>query len=188
MWGLAPWNANPLMRRTDRTVSLVACTAVVLALALVPFAALAGALTYASAAEESAMHRANAHWINAVVIDDPHRSAASAAYADVIDSRATVEWQSPSGETRAERTKVAPDVREGDRVVVWIDDAGELVDAPASGMVNAAVGVGVAVGVLTMGGLSIAAASAAFWFVVRRERMRQWDREWRSFTECFGDK
>ncbi|WP_139279736.1 Rv1733c family protein [Rhodococcoides yunnanense] len=186
LWRLGPWNASPLMRRSNRTAFVAVATAVAVVLALVPVCALLGALTYTRIEAQSTMDAETHHRIEAVVVEIPAPHAAPAEYASVADYYATVEWKSDTGLQHDEQIKVPARTDTGQTVEIWVDDAGNRVDTPKTGLESAVLGVAAAIGTWVGSTLLLAIAVATMCGIGRRARMRQWDLEWRDLESRRG--
>ncbi|SNT10236.1 Rv1733c family protein [Rhodococcoides kyotonense] len=178
-WRLAPWSGNALMRRGDRVVSFATILAVFTALLLIPIAAVFGVSTYSNLDAESVLERAEFHRIDAVVVDAPVPVEVPMDYGVVTSSYATASWTYRDGIVHTGRVRLPVDASQGQRVPVWVDDAGALARPPRTGTENAALGVCAALGFWSVATMVTLVGVAGVWVLARRSDSKQWAREWR---------
>ncbi|MEV0946691.1 hypothetical protein [Rhodococcus sp. NPDC049939] len=182
-WRLVSWNRNPLMRTSDRLDFAAVVVAVTFVLIMVPLASAFGVSTYSGLAEQSLAEHQDRHKEPAVIIDDPQQVVAwgTQGRSPETEMRATVEWSAPNGTARSSSVEVGPGAQRGDTVDVWVDTYGNASEAPAAAAENAAIAIGAALSVW----VGAAAVACLLFFGFRwmntRNRMRQWDREWKDF-------
>jgi hypothetical protein len=185
-WVARAFGRNPLLRWTDRAEACVVLAAMVLTLVVCPLCVVKGADVYRTharlyAEQSSARHRVTAFVAATGQPAREPRTAASvvlAVWAVGADGARGGESQRMHAEwVRTNRTVVA-----GDRVDIWVDDAGALVDAPIPLMQAGfdAVGVGAGIGgaaiLVLMTGVGVLRSP------LNRIRQAQLDREIKRFA------
>lgn len=158
----------------------------VMVIVLVPFAALFGALTHANSAARTELHIATNHQVEALVTDDSTRRSVLAAPAENMDYYATIEWEARPGVQHDDQVRVSASTKKGDTVDIWVDNAGNRVAAPNSGLANAVLGVAAAVGFWGAGVVAALGTSATVSYTGRRAKLRQWERDWLDFAARRG--
>ncbi len=130
---LRVFSRNPLVRGTDRLEAVVMLLAVTVSLLTIPFAAAAGTAVHDSRSHVYAHQAQTHHPATATVIDhegviDSNTTATSAPPRTkiTVPARWVVNGIERSGEVNAK-----PGTKSGDRVGIWVDSAGQLVDEPA---------------------------------------------------------
>ncbi|MGI5452138.1 Rv1733c family protein [Streptomyces sp. CA-249302] len=174
------WRANPLRRRDDVLEAwLVLAVWAVVALG----GTVAGVITARTADGVFAEQRAERTPVNAVLLSDAPRAAAS-GYRSLV----TVRWTLPDGTTRTDTTLVEPGKRAGSHTVIWTDAQGDPTTeppSPASAAVEAAfLGASAGLGVTGL----VAAGGAAVRWRLNRRRVDQWGREWATVGPQWGHK
>ncbi|MFI8568256.1 hypothetical protein ACIGGF_17025 [Rhodococcus sp. NPDC078407] len=180
-WRLAPWSTNPLMRGRDRTAALVVACGTAVILALVPFAALLGSLTYADLNAASARTRAGTQQIDALVTSEPTLRSEETAVFDPAEHYATVVWEWPPGQRHRDEVRVPDEAEQWETVLVRVDSEGGRVAEPPSSTSNAVLGISAAVGFWVTCAMVVVVAVQAMRYFGRRARMRQWDLDWLEF-------
>ncbi|RDI64637.1 Rv1733c family protein [Nocardia pseudobrasiliensis] len=174
-WRMAPRNPNPLMRPSDRVSSALVILAAAVCVAAVPFAAAVGTVSYTSTAQQIRSGNAVKTAVTATLVTDPVYMRAARSI------QAHARWRR-EGHAAARTISVPITANQGDRIRIWLDEEGALVDPPSSTRSALWTGVGVAA-ILLFG---IYCATAALVELVRRwiARVRScaWDRQWRSFN------
>jgi hypothetical protein len=173
------WRRNPLLRRSDR---LEAWIVLVTWLFVLLAGVLAGRAAAGAVEHQLAVRAARLHTVQAVLTEDPARSAQSVpAYDGSVWAK--VRWSAADG-PHTGLAKVAPGAKPGAQVTVWTDRAGHLVARPATG--SEARAQAWLVGALAAGGAAGGVLVCGRWARGRldRQRMRAWDREW----ECVGPR
>lgn len=130
---LRVFSRNPLVRGADRLEAVVMLLAVTVSLLTIPFAAAAGTAVHDSRSHVYAHQAQTRHPATATVIDhegviDSNTTATSAPPRTkiTVPARWVVNGIERSGEVNAK-----PGTKSGDRVGIWVDSAGQLVDEPA---------------------------------------------------------
>lgn len=169
-WCTRPWNANPLLRRSDRMEFLVRVVLVSAVLLALPVAMAIGTQVYTDDAIRVRAERDRAVAVDASVVSEP-------ASVETHKLTARVRWH--SGDRTAEATVSVPGGAElGDTIPIWVGEDGTPTRPPRGPA--AAVFNGVGVTVLLW--VSSWALAAVLWRGTRqlsdRRRARRWDREW----------
>ncbi|WUA11372.1 hypothetical protein OG225_18040 [Nocardia sp. NBC_01377] len=149
LWRTAPWQANSLMRMSDRTQWVIGLFAVAMVLIAVPLAGAVGTMQYAASADRIHVENARKTPVKAMVTAEPERTLpATYRYgADDVQFEAEVQW-SRSGHTATATADVPGGTRRGDDVTIWLGADGEPTTAPAGADDAAGDGVGVGLAVL----------------------------------------
>ena len=96
-------------------------------------------------------------------------------------AEARVRWESNGYRGEADIV-VPPDIRPGERVDLWVDEAGRHSAPPRHTSAAAASAVTVAFAVVVLGGFVAWCIAATASWLLSRHRSRQWDREWRALA------
>lgn len=175
---------NPLVRSSDRLEAALVIGVVLVALLAIPFAAAAGSEAYAAGLRRAAEQTADRHEVTAVLLAD---APPVQVRLDGVPVEETVEvharWVVPGGPVREGVVTVDPGSATSAEVPIWLDEAGNVVDAPVTSTDAAGQGVGVGVGVwlacvMLLGGFYLAGRST-----LGRLRDAAWEREWRRVSE-----
>lgn len=165
---------NPLRRRSDRLETRARIAALLLCAVAVPVAVEAGVLAHHHLSAAAAHEVATRQRHTAVVVDEPHVSAARS----VLVTTARVAWTGTSGETRRATVLAPPGTRGGDRMTVWSTPDGVVTAPPLSGRDVLALAVLTGAGLV----LGAVALSLVLLAVLRRlldrRRLRAWETEW----------
>lgn len=170
---------NPLRRRSDRVEAVALIGAAVIALVAIPLAFNVHTAAYQAGARASAERTATAVQTTAVLLEDGRgHTAELVVRVPVPKPMVPAAWLGPDGMTRTGLVEVTPGASAGDRVPVWMDRNGSVVDAPATPVdvtvdaVVAAVGTGL--GWL----LLVRVIFAVVRWVLDRRRFTAWGVEW----------
>jgi hypothetical protein len=165
---------NPLRRRLDRAETAVLGALLVAFLAGAPFAAhAAGSWTYATSAQEARAQGAGLHQVPATLLQ-----ATQPWNASIYGVGANARWKAPDGQVRTGEVLLLGPAAAGSTVMVWINQAGQLADAPLDGRQVASRAelsevmavTGLAITLLAIGWL-------VRWELTRR-RLAKWDADW----------
>lgn len=122
----APWHRD----RAERLVKAVAVGAALLA---VPLAVAMGEMNYESQIQDSAEQAASSYQTTAVLQENatnPRYTPGAAAFVGAkVPALAT--WRAADGSAHEGEVFVEPQLTAGAEVTVWLDDAGQLTEAPA---------------------------------------------------------
>ncbi|WP_067671115.1 Rv1733c family protein [Nocardia miyunensis] len=179
---MAPWSANPLLRRSDRCEGWIRVLGIVLLVAAVPLAVWTGRNADIQAGSRARDELRSATVVSAVVIQRPWAPQQSAASTGPVwQTRA--EW-SRDGRSGIVDVDVAPNAEPGDRVPVLLARDGTPVGDRSPS--KAGFGCGIAAGMTLFD--AIAAGTAVLLVVSNRVfgryRRAAWDREWRELSDA----
>lgn len=116
---------NPLARMTDRIEAIAVLAVLATALFVVPAAAQSGADVYAAQMRAITEQTRSLHHLDAEVI----RGTVQGAQRYSTGLPVEVQWREGS-QTRTGRTTFPTPTSTGQRVVIWLDQQGKVVDAP----------------------------------------------------------
>ncbi|WP_328316059.1 Rv1733c family protein [Streptomyces sp. NBC_00388] len=182
--GVWRWRRNPLRRGTDLTEAWVALVAVVLIAVAGPLVAwLCGSLTESALQDAARDQRRHRHMTTATVVRALHDRPVAANPDGISDAvprgRAAAVWTGTDGSRhRGALSTFKGDNHAGDRLRIWTDDRGRLVNRPmrprtvTAHAVLAGFGAGAATAVLIVGGRRV-----VVWRLVQR-RYARLDRAW----------
>lgn len=165
------WAGNPLVRVSDRIEAAATVLVVFLAIVAVPLAAAAGTAVHDDLARTFAADRATRHEVDAVAVQDSRVVAQPYERPYLTEIR----WDF-SGSTHREEIRTG-EMRAGDHVTVWVDDAGNRTQRALSDEDAAAQAVIAALALWA----AVAGSATAAWVILRMRlnhvRFRAWDRE-----------
>ncbi len=173
-WALRPTNPSVLMRPCDRLETTIRILAVLAVAALIPISAALGTSVYTTVAGQVEVEQRSRTPVDAVIIGEPSRSGLHAA-------EAKVSWEHRGHRGEAD-VAVAPTAVPGDRITLWVDDAGRRTGPPRHSSAAATSGVTVAVAVVVSAGFAAWATVGSVSWLLSRRRNSRWDREWRALT------
>lgn len=169
------WRSNPL-RRHDDIVEAWTVLAVWTVIAL--GGTIVGVLTSEAADDSFTQQRSERHAVEAVLVESTPDAALTGRGTMSDQVLATVRWTASNGSARTGQALVHMGQEAGSKVVVWLDDTGQLTREPqsaADAAVEAAVlGTGAAV---AFGGMAYGTGRVVRWRLDQR-RYDQWGREW----------
>ncbi|WP_406437197.1 hypothetical protein OHB14_59820 [Streptomyces sp. NBC_01613] len=174
------WRANPLRRKDD----VLEAWLVLAVWALISVGGtLAGVFTARAAYDVFAQQRAERTPVQAVLLTDAPRAAATSYRALV-----KVRWTLSDGSTHTGMTLVDGGRKAGSTIVLWTDTQGDPTTQPPS-RTDAAVEAGFlgAASALALTGVAFGAGGAARWWLDRR-RIDQWGRQWDLVGPRWGHK
>ena len=186
-WIVRAFGRNPLLRWTDRLEACVIVFAIVAVLAATPVCAVAGAGVYRShRALYAAQSRARHTVIATVVEPGPPLHTPHATGGAVL-----VMWLVGADGARGGEVQVAHTgwmsrnraVNAGDRLDIWVDDAGTLAAAPTPPSQAGLDAVGFGAGIWFVATLGLMAAVGMARSPLNRIRHVQWEREIRGFAD-----
>jgi hypothetical protein len=122
---------SPLCRRTDRIEAVVSAALVLFAALVVPLAVTVALGSYQRGLTDAAATRTERTAVTAILEQDPVPQYAP--FSDrAVSPPASAEsrWQLPNGRQVAGVLAVSSDKRAGDRIPIWVDQAGKRVDPP----------------------------------------------------------
>ncbi|GLY67783.1 Rv1733c family protein [Amycolatopsis taiwanensis] len=166
-----------LARRCDRIEAAVALAVLVLALVAVPVGMLAGSVVHHREATIAAAQQAERHPATAVLLTPTDPDTAGYTGVAVPTEKIPARWQA-GGTDRTGLVEAGPGLSAGDHVGIWLDQAGNPVSAPMSGL--NVLGLSIGFGALVWAGGTVAGLFV-YWIVravLDRARLAAWAREW----------
>src|SRR5690349_12090091 len=125
LWVLRGLARNPLARVTDRVEAIAILVVLATALLVVPIAAQSGSDVYEAQMRAITEQTRSQHQVDAEVI----RGTVQGAQRYSTGLPVLVQWREGS-QTRTGRTTFPTPTATGQRVVIWLDKQGTIVDAP----------------------------------------------------------
>lgn len=173
-WAACAFVRTPLVRRADRFQAWALIAGLLLTIAALYPAALAGEAGYSARAETIAAEAAARHPVEATALKASTMDPTLAESSTPASFRVPVRWNAQSGVRDAE-TVVDHPVKAGETVTVWLDDKGAVTTPPKTESDARIAGIGAFVfGWLAMAVL-IGAGYAVIHAVLARRRNREWD-------------
>ncbi len=174
------WWHNPMHRRTDGIESLLAGALLVAFLVALPVAASVGRAMYAHGTADSALTRAQGHWVTAVLLKDA-RSAPTTGQGDsaVSGPRVPARWRTEQGRTRVGTVQAMVGDRAGTALRVWLDGSGAPTTPPATPGAIVAIAVSTGLGVVIAVSCLLELGRRTGRWLLDRRRLRDWETEWR---------
>ena len=177
-WGRLWWSRiagrNPLVRRTDRIQAWLCILAALINVLAIPVVAAIGTSVHDARVAfyvEQAKHR---HAVTATALETSTAEVGQGPGEGSFFVRAS--W-TDRGTNRVDVVKWPDEATVGDQTDIWVDDAGETVDPPASPSRAAADAIGAAFWIW-LAVMAITAGSAALIRLrLTTRRYVQWDRE-----------
>ena len=161
---------NPLRRGSDRAETAMLGVLLAAFLAGAPFAAhAAGSWTYATSIREAQVQQATLRQVPATLLQ---------AAPSNISNEANARWKAPDGQVRTGQIFAPSGAPAGSTVMVWVNQAGQLTDAPlqrsqVTGRADMARALVVAALAAVLGIVGLVGR----WALDRR-RLTAWDAEW----------
>lgn len=175
-FSLRVWR-NPLARGLDRAEAAVVLLLVAVWLVTLPIVATVGSVRLADASAEAALQRQSETPVQAVVQQSVQLPIGSAD-APPLWVTAPARWTGADGQPATGVVEVPATAAAGDRVTVWLDDAGRVVPAPASADALAGLTIVAGAGSWFLIGVLILLVGWAVRHRLDRRRLRAWEREW----------
>ncbi|GAB3490125.1 Rv1733c family protein [Amycolatopsis cihanbeyliensis] len=176
-----------LSRPGDRALGVLAGFLALVALLALPLAAALGSEIYASQNQAAQSELATRHQATATLLADVPAAIAGARGVSG-DESARARWLRPDGSMVEGVIEAARGAKAGTDVAVWLDQAGNRVDAPDT----PGKAVGEAVSVAVLGWLAVLAACALTFvgtrWMIDRSRYAAWDREWEKVESGWSRK
>ena len=169
-------NRNPLMRCSDRIEGLLRIAALIVAVAMIPFAAAAGTTEYTAAAHRIRAENSTKVAVQATVLADPVTVPGFGGTTDI--RRAPVRWIRDGSSGQASVDVPRNTVR-GNVIEVWIGPSGHPVPPPTPSDMAEFAGIGSAVVVLMVVWAGVAGVLGAAQWALNRRRSAAWAHEWR---------
>jgi hypothetical protein len=186
-WITRAFGRNPLLRWTDRTEAGVIVFAILVALAATPVCAAAGVGVYSSHARLYAEQSLARHSVTAMVVEKdrrPHQPRSTGVTVLAM-------WLVAADGARGGEIEVAHTgwmsrdraVNAGDRIDVWVDDAGAPVAPPTPPSQAWLDAVGYGAGIWLVAALGLTAAVGMVRSPLNRIRRVQWEGDIKGFTD-----
>jgi hypothetical protein len=186
-WITRAFGRNPLLRWTDRTEAGVIVFAILVALAATPVCAAAGVGVYRSHARLYAEQSLARHSVTAMVVEKdrrPHQPRSTGVTVLAM-------WLVAADGARGGEIEVAHTgwmsrdraVNAGDRIDVWVDDAGAPVAPPTPPSQAWLDAVGYGAGIWLVAALGLTAAVGMVRSPLNRIRRVQWEGDIKGFTD-----
>lgn len=166
------FNRAPLVRSVDRVEAFVVALAFVVAVLAIPIAAAIGTAVHDARSAHYAGEANSRHSVTATVTRVPDLPP----FSRTGMMPAPVEWWD-DGTQRTALTQVRTTASAGDRVELWVNDAGEPVTAPASTSRAAVEGVTSAIGIWAGVVAAVAIVCAGAQLVCNRIRLAAWQHD-----------
>ncbi|MCD2140301.1 Rv1733c family protein [Rhodococcus pyridinivorans] len=179
-WRLRPWSANPLLRGIDRVEAVAFMLLVGLMLLVVPVAGVVGTVSYAQFSEQSHQQVAEGRQVPAFVLDDdPDEASVPNPLAESSSSPgpALARWE-VDGVEHIGRVGLEARGRAGETVRIWVDETGDYMPVPRTGIENALAALGAALAILVLGTVTCALTLFGVHVEMNRQRLSRWDRKW----------
>ena len=186
-WIVRAFGRNPLLRWTDRLEACVIVFAIVAVLAVAPVCAVAGTGVYRSHLQLYAAQSRARHSVTATVVEPgpplhtPHATGGAVLVMWLVGADGA-----RGGEVQVAHTAwVSRDraVKAGDRLGMWVDDAGTPAAAPTPRSQAGLDAVGFGAGIWFVAALGLMAAVGMARSPLNRIRHVQWEREIRGFAD-----
>lgn len=184
MWRLGPWNANPLMRGSDRIAGVLRVLLIAVMLVMVPVAGAVGTARYTAATERIRSENAAKVEVTATLLAKPTAAPTHSTYRKA-DLEAPVQW-SRNGQTGTATVTVADTANIGDQMRVWLGPQGTPTDPPQPPAAAVSAGIGAGVAVLLLAWLTGFAVTWTVDWLLEIRRNAQWDSEWRRIGRPIG--
>jgi len=168
---------SPLARGFDRAEAALTWSMFAVLVLALPILAVIGSVLWSDLEARATAVAASSTAVDAVLTKDATYDMVSAGTA-VTGVSAEATWTGRDAVAVSGRIDALPGARAGDRVVIWLDPAGQVVDAPPT-TTDAAIQA-----VLTVVGgwvLLVLLLTAVWWMGRRRldrRRWRAWAKEW----------
>ncbi|WP_395307680.1 hypothetical protein V4U86_20015 [Mycobacterium sp. AMU20-3851] len=173
-WVLCGLSSSSLVRRQDRIEAVARVLLLAMIFVAVPAAVLAGRAAGAAEAERNLQYTQSLNPVEATIVEI--RNAVPSRVPTLV-RRVGVEWTEAFQERKAfVSMKETPHV--GDRLTIWIDEAGRPADPARQSKQVHSTGLGVGLAVWT--GTTVVAVAAFALLRTRLDRRRyvEWDRQW----------
>jgi hypothetical protein len=186
-WIARAFGRNPLLRWTDRTEACVIVFAILVALAATPVCAAAGVGVYRSQARLYAEQSLARHSVTATVVEkDPRPHQPRSTGVSVLAMWLVAADGARGGEVEVAHTGwMSRDraVNAGDRIDVWVDDAGAPIAPPTPPSQAWLDAIGYGAGIWLVAALGLTAAVGMVRSPLNRIRRVQWEGDIKGFTD-----
>lgn len=181
-WPLCALGGNSLIRRQDRLEAFGTLLVLALLVLAVPAAVLVGRTAAAAETERDLAHARSLNPIEATVVEV--RSTATSRAPHLVRN-VGVQW-TQAFQKRTEYVSTTDKVRVGDRLTVWLDEAGEMAGPPKHSQHVSTAGLSAGLAVWTGTLLLTVAALALLRARLDRRRSAEWDHQWRLLSTGNG--
>jgi hypothetical protein len=179
---MARWlgfDRNPLRRGTDRVEAILRLVLIILAVTVVPAAAVAGGRW----ADHQALHRAQLEratdrLVTAVLLEKAPASELPDPYTSLPTAWVRARWQPPGQPTRTGDVLAQAGARKGSTVRTWIDRSGAVIDPPADHRVIVGYVFSAVMATCQLSWLVLLAAVVLVRRALDRRRLNAWEAEW----------
>ena len=177
-WGLAHiFGRNPLLRRADRIEALVMLVALVVSLVAIPFAGVAGGITYSVRDRLYAEEARERHAVVATVIG----TGTDGTGMSVVQAR----WEATAG-VRIRFLELAHAAKVGDRTEIWVDKDEDPVAPPTPTWRAVGDAFATAMATLLLVGIAMTSLVTSVRSRLDAARDAKWEREIRCLQEGGG--
>ncbi|WP_143082322.1 Rv1733c family protein [Nonomuraea wenchangensis] len=172
------WDRNPLRRRTDRLESALAVAAVLLVLASVWPAVLAGRAAYENGMAETRVGPGGRQQVTATLLADARPTRATFGEMPPQLPLTPARWTGPDGTARTGEVAAPGLARSGTAVRIWIDAEGRPSTPPKKPLEIGLRGAGMTLFVELVAVLLTLTGFATGRWALNRRRYRSWDTAW----------
>jgi hypothetical protein len=186
-WMTRAFRRNPLLRWTDRIEACVIMFAIVAVLAATPVCAVAGAGVYRSHRALYAAQSRARQTVTATVVEtgpplhNSHTTSGALLVMWLVGADGARGGEAQVGHTAWVSTD--PTVKAGDRLDIWVNDAGKPAAPPTPPSQAALDAVGFGAGIWCVATLALMAAVGMVRSPLNRIRHVQWEREIKRFAD-----
>jgi hypothetical protein len=181
---MARWlgfDRNPLRRGSDRFEAVLRLVLIILAVAVVPAAAVAaGRWADHQALRHAQAGRAGDHQVTAVLLEKAQGSGVPDPYTSVETTWVRARWQPPGQPPRTGVVQAVAGARQGSTVRTWIDPSGAVTDPPAAHRVIVGCVLLAVTATCLLSWLALTAAGGLAIRALDRRRLSAWAAEWRA--------
>ncbi|MCW2880576.1 MAG: hypothetical protein JWQ95_4676 [Sphaerisporangium sp.] len=171
---------NPLRRRSDRIETVaVLITLLVLVACLWP-AVLAGRIVYQRGVMAERAEPGLRQPVTAVLLEDAASTTAVSSQGTVLGIKAKARWYTPTGRMRTEVVSVPAQAKAGSTLELWVDGSGRPTTAPRTHPQTVADSVVAGFGVMAGATGVLFLNLAVFRWMLDRRRYVDWDKAWTS--------
>jgi hypothetical protein len=170
------YGRNPLRRSSDRWESAITVTVLLAALLMAPVGAAVGTSVRAASESRAAAQRVLLREVAARTVEDV--PALTGQEIGRITWPALVVWQDEFGADHQVRTDVVLGTKADSEVTVWVDRAGQVVQAPRPSGDSEAIGFASGLGTTLGGWLVLWLLLLAARQPIERRRAADWASEW----------
>jgi hypothetical protein len=178
-WRLLVPGRRSVARPSDRLQAGLLLLSVLVALAAVPFSAVAGSQLSAREVRLSAEQLAERSQVTAILLANSQVEPVTEPTGVSLNSAHTdATWQAPDGSRRVGKVVADDGMHRGDAIAIWVDRAGNPVAAPLTAVAAVVDAVCAGVGLWAAVWLLLALLYGGAVLVLNRHRSARWQREW----------